>query len=319
MAEKQSIQHEFHLGIPGDAPTWAQQLDENLSYALRSIALRADLVILEGVEADKPTVEGSKRLYYATDSDTWYYDNGTAWKKIDHTTLANVGTNTHAQIDTHIASTSNPHNTLPNVTNDAQLKRAAGDFNTFTEKSSPVDADIVLIEDSASSYAKKKVQLSNISSDFPQVILEYYATAGSHGGGQSTGSWDTRYINREVLDTDNICSLSSNEFTLPAGTYDIDVCAAFFSTGHSRLRLYNVGATAVEQDEGSNDIVSLGTYSSGYAQTMGRINTRFTLTSQQALRVESRVTVANATSGWGAASNIGIEEKYLSIRLVKVA
>lgn len=31
--------------------------------------------------------------------------------QINHTTLSNIGTNTHAQIDTHIASTSNPHST----------------------------------------------------------------------------------------------------------------------------------------------------------------------------------------------------------------
>lgn len=30
--------------------------------------------------------------------------------QINHTTLSNIGTNTHAQIDSHIASTSNPHN-----------------------------------------------------------------------------------------------------------------------------------------------------------------------------------------------------------------
>ncbi len=50
--------------------------------------------------------------------------------KIDHTNLMNKGSNTHAQIDTHIASTANPHATtatqvgLGNVTNDAQLKAA---------------------------------------------------------------------------------------------------------------------------------------------------------------------------------------------------
>jgi hypothetical protein len=32
-----------------------------------------------------------------------------AWVTLSHTVLSNIGTNTHAQIDTHIASTSNPH------------------------------------------------------------------------------------------------------------------------------------------------------------------------------------------------------------------
>jgi len=50
---------------------------------------------------------------------------------ISHTGLADIGSNTHAQIDTHIASTSNPHSVtktqvgLSNVTNDAQLKIAS--------------------------------------------------------------------------------------------------------------------------------------------------------------------------------------------------
>lgn len=50
--------------------------------------------------------------------------------QLDHTTdLANIGTNSHAAIDTHVASTSNPHSTtkaqvsLGSVTNDAQVKR----------------------------------------------------------------------------------------------------------------------------------------------------------------------------------------------------
>jgi len=53
---------------------------------------------------------------------------------------------------------------LPNVTNDAQLKRAENDFTTFTEKTVPISADVLLIEDSADAtpYKKKKVTLVNL-------------------------------------------------------------------------------------------------------------------------------------------------------------
>lgn len=51
---------------------------------------------------------------------------------------------------------------LNNVTNDAQLKRAAGDFATFTEKTALASADQLLIEDSAASNAKKKVSANNL-------------------------------------------------------------------------------------------------------------------------------------------------------------
>jgi hypothetical protein len=85
-----------------------------------------------------------------------------------HTSLSDIGTNTHSQIDTHIGSTSNPHSTtasqigLGSVTNDAQLKRADGDFNSFTQKATPVANDVLLIEDSAASYAKKKILWSQL-------------------------------------------------------------------------------------------------------------------------------------------------------------
>jgi len=60
---------------------------------------------------------------------------------------------------------------LNNVTNDAQLKRAAGDIASFTEKTTPVSADLLLIEDSAAANAKKRLQIGNlpggVGSDLP--------------------------------------------------------------------------------------------------------------------------------------------------------
>jgi len=52
--------------------------------------------------------------------------------------------------------------TIKNVTDDAQLKRADGDIDSFAEKVLPVNDDIVLIEDSAAAYAKKKVKVSSL-------------------------------------------------------------------------------------------------------------------------------------------------------------
>jgi len=66
----------------------------------------------------------------------------------------------------HKADTNNPHSTtktqvgLGNVTDDAQLKRAAGDINSFSEKATPANDDVLLLEDSADSYNKKKVKKS---------------------------------------------------------------------------------------------------------------------------------------------------------------
>lgn len=53
-----------------------------------------------------------------------------------------------------------------NVGNDADAihDNVSGEINAVTEKASPVSADILLIEDSADSYSKKKVQIGNLPS-----------------------------------------------------------------------------------------------------------------------------------------------------------
>ena len=54
------------------------------------------------------------------------------------------------------------------------LKREAGDINTFIQKDSIEDDDIVLIEDSAASYIKKKAKLSNVMiSQGADILLIY--------------------------------------------------------------------------------------------------------------------------------------------------
>jgi hypothetical protein len=87
----------------------------------------------------------------------WVVHNGTVWEKVDNTdSVVSVNGQTGVVVldKTDIG--------LSNVTDDAQLKRAAGDINTFTEKTTPVNDDIIIIEDSEDSNNKKKVKLANI-------------------------------------------------------------------------------------------------------------------------------------------------------------
>ena len=83
--------------------------------------------------------------------------------------------------DTHVSNTNNPHNTtaaqvgLGNVTNDAQLKRAGGDYNTFAEKITPDDADKFLVEDSEDGYSKKGLSWSNIKVTLKTFFDTLYA------------------------------------------------------------------------------------------------------------------------------------------------
>jgi len=67
---------------------------------------------------------------------------------------------------------------LSAVTNHAQLKRAAGDFVSFDPKTTPVGADIFLIEDSGDSNNKKKVALSAITSAVAGAVVEDSITDG---------------------------------------------------------------------------------------------------------------------------------------------
>ena len=72
------------------------------------------------------------------------------------------------ELDAHTGNLANPHATtkaqvgLANVTNDAQLKRSANDFNTFTAITSVDDSDVLILEDNSDSGNKKSVLATNI-------------------------------------------------------------------------------------------------------------------------------------------------------------
>jgi hypothetical protein len=76
------------------------------------------------------------------------------------------------------------------------------------------------------------------------AILADQKSASTQGGSITSGAWRTRDLNTEVSDVDGIVSISSNQFTLQAGTYTIDWACMAMETNNTCTRLYNTTDTS---------------------------------------------------------------------------
>jgi hypothetical protein len=82
----------------------------------------------------------SSKVSVALDAANNEIDVDVVEANIDHTAIANIGTNSHAAIDTHIADTANPHDTTVSNLNDTSITAAArGDVLAY-DGSNWVDA-----------------------------------------------------------------------------------------------------------------------------------------------------------------------------------
>ncbi|GAH62347.1 unnamed protein product, partial [marine sediment metagenome] len=98
-----------------------------------------------------------------------------------------------------------------NVTDDAQLKREAGDIKTFEEKSPPLDDDdVVLIEDSVAGHAKKKAKVSSLletKAEMGKVLAFNYDSKGDVMPAEDPGPMDVYHERDENNDLMPIANL----------------------------------------------------------------------------------------------------------------
>lgn len=198
--------------------------------------------------------------------------------------------------------------------------------NTITERSAGtgVTADSVLLKDGninvgAAGYAPaaagdfgydetsykfmvmENSTAYNVRPDYIQLRDE--KSSGTDGGGSTSGSWQTRVLNTEVSDLSSLCSLSSNQFTLTAGTYYISASAPFYRGDASQIRLYNAtdaSAILVGTNTGSvNSAVN--------ATVRSQVNGVFTIGASKALEIQYRVGTSKTNDGLGQATSWGTE------------
>lgn len=138
--------------------------------------------------------------------------------------------------------------------------------------------------------------------------------SGTVGGTGSTGSYQTRALN--VLAVNHLgASLTSNEVSLPPGSYECFARVPGFRVGLHKARLYDVTGAAVLL-VGS---VAYNLAASASAMTDSVVQGRFTLAISSAVRLEHRITTTTSTSDLGAAAAFGDVEIYSELILRKVA
>lgn len=134
------------------------------------------------------------------------------------------------------------------------------------------------------------------------LIIEDQKASGTDGGTFTSGGWQTRTLNTEVFD--NIGStLSSNQFTLPAGTYKVKGIATGFSVSQHQCRLRNM-TDGVNAALGTNALSNPG---SSEAATISEFNSIFTIAGTKTFELQHQCAVTKATNGYGVAGAWGVE------------
>ena len=137
-------------------------------------------------------------------------------------------------------------------------------------------------------------------------------TAGTDGGTFSGGSWQTRTLNTVVTNEISGASLSSNQITLPAGTYWVDAKAQSNFVGISKLRLRNVS-------DGTTAVVGLTGGDFDNARAICHLRQRFTIASSKTFELQHRCQSGETNTGFGDGLNLGEIEIFADVCIWKIA
>jgi len=138
-------------------------------------------------------------------------------------------------------------------------------------------------------------------------------SSGTAGGSSSTGSFLVRDLNTELADADGIVSISSNRFTLQAGTYLIKAnCPAHLANSHT-CQIYNYTDSSIVETGTGEYVVEAG------STTRTFVMARVTIASAKEFTIRHRVSRAEASNGFGVPNGWTTSEKYTMVEIYKEA
>ena len=140
-------------------------------------------------------------------------------------------------------------------------------------------------------------------------------SSGTAAGNATGGAQMVRVLNTVKTNEITGASLSSNQITLPAGTYYIQARAAAFMTNSHKIYLYNTTDT-------SNTLVGASVYSDATYQssTDATVFGRFTISGEKVFELKHDFNASRSSNGQGVATSLsGVVEVYAEVQIWKVA
>ena len=147
------------------------------------------------------------------------------------------------------------------------------------------------------------------------AIIADQKASNATGGSSSTGSFNTRDLNTELADPDGIVSISSNQFTLQAGSYLIKASAPAFKAQRHQIIVQNITDSSVS-------IVGSCEYNDNSAQVQTRsfLAGRVTISAAKVFEIRHRIDNAEGTFGLGVEWNFDtLASIYTIVEIFKEA
>ena len=235
--------------------------------------------------ADTTALQEGDLYYNTTTDDVWWY-SGSAWLKVD-------------TFDQSLNTTDSPA------------------FAGLTVNGAAVvPADQGLDTTDSPTFAGATIAGVNPAAFGAQLLHVRDEKASSASGGTFTsGAWRTRDLNTVVTNEITGASLSSNQITLPAGTYYVQARAPAYVTDRHTAQLYNV-TDAAALAIGST---SFSTTPAPGIQTDSVIAHRFTLSGTKVIELQHQCATTSATYGLGISTDFAAVSVYSDVQIWKVA
>jgi hypothetical protein len=132
--------------------------------------------------------------------------------------------------------------------------------------------------------------------------------SGTAGGTFTSGAWQTRDLNLKKFDTIG-STLAGNQFTLPAGVYDIIAQAPSFRVARHQAKLRNV-TDGIDEVIGGSEF---GNVAASGSTSKSFVVGRFEIDGPKTFEIQHRCASTFAAAGFGLEANFGVPETYTQV------